>query len=409
MIPGNYRTIMVGHTLARLYASILEQRLSGWAEEKGVRAKGQAGFRRGFSTLDHILTLRAIIEEGRANGRKIYCCFVDFRKAFDTVPRARLMNRMQTLGVPKEIMWGIMTLYGSVLGRVRTPEGDSDIIQSTIGVKQGCPLSPTLFGMYIDEVSDYIDREGDRVAQLAGTWIPLLLYADDIVLIAESPDGMQRQLDVLQKFAEESGLSVNMGKTKTMVFNTTTQWVRRSAPKFTYGQDNVEYTDAYTYLGAVFTGPKFALKKAANNRLSRAYAALGGLERMCSQVQFQEPRTKLWLFDTLVTSAMLYGVQVWGPSVDQDSWRAMERPLISMISRMIRAKASVAHAIIRAEVAAPPIEIEALTKSVSFIHEENCQRKPLVLGDFVRINFGAVMLPKFSQTGVMLLDTGFNP
>ncbi|MCO5593906.1 hypothetical protein L7F22_047925 [Adiantum nelumboides] len=178
MIPGNYRTIMVGHTLARLYASILEQRLSGWAEEKGVRAKGQAGFRKGFSTLDHILTLRAIIEEGRANGRKIYCCFVDFRKAFDTVPRARLMNRMQTLGVPKEIMWGIMTLYGSVLGRVRTPEGDSDIIHSTIGVKQGCPLSPTLFGMYIDEVSDYIDREGDKGAQLAETWIPLLLYAD---------------------------------------------------------------------------------------------------------------------------------------------------------------------------------------------------------------------------------------
>ncbi|MCO5577293.1 hypothetical protein L7F22_031120 [Adiantum nelumboides] len=65
---------------------------------------------------------------------------------------------------------------------------------------------------------------------------------------------------------------------------------------------------------------------------------------------------------------MLYGVQVWGPSVDQDSWRAMERPLISMISRMIRAKASVPHAIIRAKVAAPPIEMEALTKSVSFIH-----------------------------------------
>ncbi|MCO5572106.1 hypothetical protein L7F22_025857 [Adiantum nelumboides] len=165
-------------------------------------------------------------------------------RSYDTVPRARLMNRMQMLGVPKEIMWGIMTLYGSVLGRIRTPEGDSDIIQSTIGVKQGCPLSPTLFGMYIDEVSDYIDKEGDRGAQLAGTWIPLLLYADDIVPIAESPDGMQRQLDVLQKFAEESGLSVNMGKTKTMVFNTTTQWVRRSEPKFTYGQDNVEYTDA---------------------------------------------------------------------------------------------------------------------------------------------------------------------
>ena len=278
MQPGNYRTIMVGHTLARLYASILEQRLSSWAESEGIRAAGQAGFRRGFSTLDHILTLRAIIEEGRAHGRRIYCSFVDFRKAFDTVPRARLMHRLQQLGVPIELIWGIMALYSSVTGYVRTPEGISDIVHSTIGVKQGCPLSPTLFGMYVDEVSDYIDRGGDRGAQLAGTWIPLLLYADDIVLISDSPEGMQRHLDALHSFAEDSGL--------VMVFNTTSQWVRRSAPTFTYGHDTVEYTDAYTYLGVVFSGPRFTLRRAAETRLTRAYAALGGLERICSQVQF---------------------------------------------------------------------------------------------------------------------------
>ena len=249
---GNYRTIMVGHTLARLYASILEQQLSNWAEGMGVRAKGQAGFRRGFSTLDHIMTLRAIIEEGRSHGRRIYCSFVDFRKAFDTVPRARLMRRLQEMGVPSVLTWGIMALYASVMGCVRTPEGISDIVHSTIGVKQGCPLSPTLFGMYVDEVSEYIDREGDRGAQLAGTWIPLLLYADDIVLISDSPEGMQRHLDALHSFAEDSGLSVNLGKTKVMVFNTTSQWIRRSAPTFTYGQEMVEYTEAYTYLGVGF-------------------------------------------------------------------------------------------------------------------------------------------------------------
>ena len=71
MQPGYYRTIMVGHTLARLYASILEQWLSSWAESESIRAAGQAGFRKGFSTLDHILTLTAIIEEGRAHGRWI--------------------------------------------------------------------------------------------------------------------------------------------------------------------------------------------------------------------------------------------------------------------------------------------------------------------------------------------------
>ena len=139
-------------------------------------------------------------------------------------------------------------------------------------------------------------------------------------------------------------------------------------PIFTYGQDTIEYTDAYTYLGVVFMGPRFTLRRAAKTRLTRAYAALGGLERMCSQVQFQEPRTKLWLFDALVAFAMLYGNQVWGPLVDPNWWRSMERPLVSMISRLIRAKALVPHAIIRAELAAPPLVVEALTRSASFIH-----------------------------------------
>ena len=137
----------------------------------------------------------------------------------------------------------------------------------------------------------------------------------------------------------------------------------------------MEYIDAYTYLGVVFSGPMLSLRRAVETRLTRAYAAMGRMERMCSQVQFQEPRTKLSLFDTLITSAVLYGVQIWGPSVDHHSraggtngWKCMERPLVSMISRMIRAKASIPHEIIHAELVAPPLVIEALTRSVSFIH-----------------------------------------
>ncbi|MCO5563411.1 hypothetical protein L7F22_017053 [Adiantum nelumboides] len=214
MTPGNYRTIMISHTLAKLYASVLEHELSHWAEREGVRAHGQAGFRRGFSTMDHIFTLRAIIDEGRAHGKRIYCCFVDFRKAFDMVPRARLVQRLYDLGVPNEITWGILALYETVTGRVRTPGGILDIIQSTIGVKQGCPLSPTLFGLHIDEVSEYIDRDGDRGAPLLNTWIPLLLYADDLVLISDSPEGLQSQLDTLQRFAHDRDLCLNLSKTK---------------------------------------------------------------------------------------------------------------------------------------------------------------------------------------------------
>ena len=107
--------------------------------------------------------LRALIEE-----KRIYCCFVDFRKAFDTVPRARLMQRLEALGVPIDMQWGIYALYESVSGKVRSSNGLSEAVASTIGVKQACPLSPTLFGLYIDEVSHYIEWFGGSGACLAG-------------------------------------------------------------------------------------------------------------------------------------------------------------------------------------------------------------------------------------------------
>ena len=117
--------------------------------------------------------------------------------------------------------------------------------------------------MYIDEVSDYIDRDGDRGALLSGTWIPLLLYADDLVLISESPEGLQSQLDTLARYTQDRDLTVNLNKTKVMIFNTTTNWVNTSAPVFLYGEEEVELTKQYTYLGVVFTGPSFSMREAA--------------------------------------------------------------------------------------------------------------------------------------------------
>ena len=93
---------------------------------------------------------------------------MDFRNAFDNVTRVQLMQRLEALGVPTDMQWGIYALYESVSGKLRAPSGLSKEVASAIRVKQGCPLSPTLLGLYIDEVSHYIERFGGLGACLEG-------------------------------------------------------------------------------------------------------------------------------------------------------------------------------------------------------------------------------------------------
>ena len=104
---GNYRTIMLGTIFGKLYGSDLEKIINRWAELKGVRPRGQASFREGRSTLDHILTLRTLIEKEIFEGRCLYSCFVDFKKAFDTVPRDKLWERLRRLGVPLHLQQAV--------------------------------------------------------------------------------------------------------------------------------------------------------------------------------------------------------------------------------------------------------------------------------------------------------------
>ena len=97
--PGGHRGIAVGTLPAKLYASVLDRRLCDWAEGAGVRAEGQFGFRRRRSCAQAALVLRATIERLRARGQCLYACFVDFQKAYDTVPRHLLWARLEQVGV----------------------------------------------------------------------------------------------------------------------------------------------------------------------------------------------------------------------------------------------------------------------------------------------------------------------
>jgi hypothetical protein len=140
-------------------------KLSSDLERKHLRAKGQAGFRPSHQTINHNFTVRAIIEEAQHRSSKVYCCFVDFRKAFESVLREAFFQRLKEIGISPTLLTAITRLYESVLDRLRTVNGISDFVRSTIGVKQGCPLSPTLFWICIYELEAFLHehiQDSDR-------------------------------------------------------------------------------------------------------------------------------------------------------------------------------------------------------------------------------------------------------
>jgi len=94
----------MGPVLAKMFAMILEAQLSSWAEERGLRAKGQAGFRKDFRTTDNLYILRTFIEQNIHKHKKVYCCFVDFCKAFDIVPCDLLWHVLAKMGIVGRFM-----------------------------------------------------------------------------------------------------------------------------------------------------------------------------------------------------------------------------------------------------------------------------------------------------------------
>ncbi|XP_057846673.2 uncharacterized protein LOC131056339 [Cryptomeria japonica] len=121
--PSNDRTIMINPLFAKLFGSMIENRIRKWAEENHKCAKGQAGFRPKHSTVDHGITLRHIIEKTWEKKEDVFCCFVDFKKAFDIVPRDKLWHKMEELGIPAHLRAAVHRLYEEVKVKIRTPDG----------------------------------------------------------------------------------------------------------------------------------------------------------------------------------------------------------------------------------------------------------------------------------------------
>ena len=311
--PDNYRGISLLSVISKTFSAILNKRLYAWCEKENTLSFEQAAFRKSFSTTDHIFTLTTIIQNRLHNkmGGKVYACFVDYHKAYDHVNRSSLWEVMTETGVSSMMISMFKTMYCSVLSCVRWNGTMSGMFNCPNGLRQGCLCSPLSFALLIGKVADFVRTNGKHGFQLipGGPEIFQLLFADDIVLLSSTPQGLQNQINNLAKASQSLGLTINMEKTKTMVFRK--GGFLGTKEKWYFYKQQLETVNSYKYLGYTLTTrlsdttacKEFAVK--ARRKIFDILKTLWALTSFNTVIFFQ-------LFDAQVKSMLLYAAKVWG-------------------------------------------------------------------------------------------------
>ena len=248
----NYRGITLLSIFGKLFVGVLLDRLNKVVSEYHILCENQLAYRKGYQTSDHIFTLRAIIENTFQNKKgALYLCFVDFKKAFDSVDHKELLHKLATYGIKGNFLKIIASLYSKVKSSVRGTDGLTELFSCSRGVRQGCLLSPLLFALFLNDLNSHLSESSSGVT-VGDDSIHTLLYADDLVLIARDPTDLQTQLSALQQFISSLKMDVNMSKTKIMVLRNKKRKSRAKLGnefKWFLGNTQVKECESYKYLG----------------------------------------------------------------------------------------------------------------------------------------------------------------
>lgn len=307
---ANYRGITLLNTGYKLLATIITARLREWIETNGVLKESQAGFRSGRGTRDHVFVLNSLINNQlKKKGGKLYTAFVDFKAAFDTVDRDLLLDKMEKMGVSGRLLKMIEKIYNTTTNEVITGEGVTRRFTTVRGVRQGCPISPTLFSMFIEDMDEVWERKNEGGTVIGGEKIFAMKFADDIVLVANEEDGLRSMLGSLEKYVERNKLTVNIDKTKILIFKKGGR--NKKSEKWKYNNKELERVTEYKYLGVWFsTGNTFEKHiKILTGKINKVINATWGIFK---RAKIGSLKRRLYLMEAIAKSGMLYGVEIWG-------------------------------------------------------------------------------------------------
>ena len=326
----NYRGITLTVVAAKVYNRMLLNRIRPHLDP--LLRMNQNGFREKRSTEAQILTLRRLIEGIKSKNLPAILTFIDFKKAFDSIHRGKLMEILCAYGIPAKVVSAINILHTETEAKVLSPDGDTDFFKILAGVLQGDPLAPYLFIIALDhamrmatkdETSVGFTLSEQRSRRHPATTFTDTDFADDLALISNTLEQAQLFLLRVESAAGQIGLHLNESKTEFMSFN------QPEGDLLTLNGSKLDQVNDFLYLGSWVDSSQ----KDINTRIAKAWSALSKMDAI-----WKSPMTnnlKIQFFRSTVETVLLYGSNTWTLT------KALTRKLDGTYTRLLRAAINV--------------------------------------------------------------------
>ena len=289
--PRNYRKVSLILSLAKVFESVLENRLSF----KNLVCRDddplQRGFKRDCRTSDNFFVLYNLVETQKTRKKPLYVCYIDFTKAFDYLNRDALILKLQQRSVDGKFLNTIKSMFLKSSSRVKWNGKISKPIKNRYGVMQGGVLSPKLFNEFLQDLGKYLNpKYGLKIGDI---YLAYLLFADDIVLFSEFAESLQAQIDLFYKYCEIWNLIISIAKTKIVIYN---QIYGKHSFSFTLAENTLEIVDKYKYLGIWCSNNKNIFVKNHSYLAEQARKAIFTIRNYSHNLGHLTPKLSLKVF-----------------------------------------------------------------------------------------------------------------
>ena len=214
----NYRTISLVSNPSKVTLKIILNRLKPQAEK--TIGEEPAGFTAGTSTTEQTFNLRILCEKYVQHQQDLYHVWIDFKKAFDRVWRAALLATMKKYNISTNLIRVIKDFYDKATSAVFWKSSIGDWFRTTVGVRKGCELSPTLFNIFLERITTDAVEYREGTVSIGGRTTSNLRFADDIDGLGGEESELAKLVECLDKTSTAYCMEISTKKTKLMTNNT---------------------------------------------------------------------------------------------------------------------------------------------------------------------------------------------